>query len=364
MDIVKYFPEEAKKALSKRGTDVISEIGEDIIKDVVLNVLVGENLRDNTELLTRKRLLTLNAATLFMLIKGQSEDPEFIAKLHERAEARLSQKGVPRHEKWILQWALGLTDKAFQNVLRDDIKNLQTYKENYKNVLLKSVAEFEKDYGKLAGNLKIGDIDAAVDWDLMSYLMTLVGSQTLAIRGSDKSSFGKLFEKLVLGSLLSILGFRQVEPTNIGDGNKVFWLSERKDKRESDGTLLFEKGKGVRFDIGFIGRGNPEISLDKVSRFERELEINSTKYYIATIIIVDTIGANSRIESLAEKIDGNLVQMSGAYWPRKVAQVLNQKIGYDDEILRLSGTELHNLLKARLEKVDFKSLVKQGFDTK
>jgi hypothetical protein len=74
MDVINYFPKEATRALSNTGSDVIAEIGEDIIKDVVLNVLVGENIRDNTELLTRKRLLTLNAATLYMLIKGQSED--------------------------------------------------------------------------------------------------------------------------------------------------------------------------------------------------------------------------------------------------------------------------------------------------
>ncbi len=363
MDITKYFPEDAKRALSNTGTDVIAEIGEDIIKDVVLNVLMGENLRNNTELLTRKRLLTLNAATLYMLVKGQSEDSQFIELLHERAHKRLLQKGVPKQEKWILQWALGLTDKAFQNVLRDDLSNLETYKDNYKNVIMKSVDEFVADYGTLSGTVQIGGLSAPLDWQMMSHLMTLVGSQTMAIRGSDKSTFGKLFEKLILGSLLSLLGFRQVTPGNIGDGNRVFWLSERQDKRESDATILLEKGKGVRFDIGFIGRGNPEISLDKVSRFERELELDATKYYMATIIIVDSIGANSRIESLAERIDGSLVQMSGAYWPRTVARILHDKIGYQDEILNVSGRELHDLLRQRLETVDFGNLVKQGFDS-
>jgi len=361
MDIIKYFPEEAKRALSNSGSDVIAEIGAEIIKDVVLNVLMGENIRNNTELLTRKRLLTLNAATLFMLIKGKTEDPQFIELLHQRAYERLTKKGVPKQEKWLLQWSLGLTDKAFQNVLRDDVANLESYKNNYKDVILASVEEFERDYGNLSGTVRIGDDSTELDWQLMSHLMTLVGSQTMAIRGSDKSTFGKLFEKLILGSLLSILGFKQVTPDDIGDGNKVFWLSERKDKRESDATILLEKGKGVRFDIGFIGRGNPEISLDKVSRFERVLEIDTTKYYMATIIIVDSIGANSRIETLAERIDGSLVQMSGAYWPRKVAQILNSKIGYNDEIVNLTGSELHELVKARLENVDFRSLVAQGF---
>lgn len=361
IDITKYFPEEASRALSKSATDVIAEIGEDIIKDVVFNVFTGENIRDNTELLTRKRLLTLNAATLFMLVKGSSEDSRYIELLHERAYARLASKRVPKREKQILQWILGLTDKAFQNVLRDSLLNLKIYKDNYKDILVKSVEEFEKDYGKLTGNIELEEIHTTLNWQLMSYLMTLVGSQTMSIRGSDKSTFGKLFEKLILGSLLSVLGFRQVSSDDIGDGKKVFWLSEREDKRESDGTILLEKGKGVRFDIGFIGRGNPEISLDKVSRFERELELNSTKYYMATIIIVDSIGAHSRIETLAERIDGHIVQMSGAYWPKKVAQLLHDSTGYNDELLKATGKRIPQILNKRLENVNFRDLVKQGF---
>jgi len=100
---------------------------------------------------------------------------------------------------------------------------------------------------------------------------------------------------------LTLLGFRLVSKENIIDFNKVFWLSERKEKRESDATALIRAGQGVRFDIGFIGRGNPEISLDKVSRFEREIELGRQKHYMATIILVDRIGERSRIVELAEK---------------------------------------------------------------
>ena len=112
-----------------------------------------------------------------------------------------------------------------------------------------------------------------IDWDTILQIMTSIGAQTLAIRGSEKSTYGKLYERLILGVLLEILGFKLVNRENIKNPKKVFWLSSRDEKRESDATLLFEAGKGVRFDIGFIGRGNPEISLDKVSRFEREITL-------------------------------------------------------------------------------------------
>ncbi len=359
--IVDYFPAEAKKALSHSGIDIISEIGADIIRDVVLGILIGENIRNSTELLTRKRLLTLNAATLIMLMDGRADDPLFIEELHERAYKRLSAGGVPAQEKIILQWVLGLNGKAFQNVLSGDLRNLKKYTENYQEVIDKSVEEFEKDYGGFKGKLSLGNRSIDLDWKLASYLMTITGSQTMSIRGSDKSSFGKLFEKLILGSLLVILGFKQVEPPDLGNGKNVFWLSERQAKRESDATILLEKGKGIRFDIGFIGPGNSEISLDKVSRFEREIELATEKHYMATIVIVDRLGPASRTEELARGIGGHIVQMSGAYWPSKIARIL-QEYGYNDEILNTQGTNLHALLTKRLKDVNFSKLVKQGFD--
>ena len=62
----------------------------------------------------------------------------------------------------------------------------------------------------------------------------------------------------------------------------------------------------MRFDIGFIGRGNPEISLDKVTRFERVISLQGAHFYLATIILVDRIGANSRIETLAQAVEGTI----------------------------------------------------------
>jgi len=186
--------------------------------------------------------------------------------------------------------------------------------------------------------------------------MNTIGAQTLAIRGSDKSTFGKLFEKLILGTLLSLLGFELVKPNDISKPKNVFWLSST-EKRESDATLLYSPGKAVRFDIGFIGRGNPEISLDKVSRFEREIELGRSKWYVNTIIIVDRIGKNSRIEALAKRINGRIVQMSGAYWALEIAKILKSSFGYKNEILDLNRAELGNYLKKKLDTISFENLL-------
>ena len=52
--------------------------------------------------------------------------------------------------------------------------------------------------------------------------------------------------------------------------SKLFIINS--EKKENDAALLFTTGSGVRFNIGFKGTGNPEISLDDVSRFDREIE--------------------------------------------------------------------------------------------
>jgi len=165
-----------------------------------------------------------------------------------------------------------------------------------------------------------------------------------------------LFEKLVLGSLLHILGFRHVAPPP-QEYEKVFWLSSRDEKRESDATLLYELGQGVRFDIGFIGRGNPEISLDKVTRFEREISLGRSKFFMATIILVDRIGANSRIERMAEEVQGTIIQMSAGYWPRQVAQVLNRTLGFKHDLVRMNDSETEKYLRKAMKKVPLEEFI-------
>ncbi len=156
------------------------------------------------------------------------------------------------------------------------------------------------------------------------------------------------------------MGFDFVPKNNIENPNKVFWLSSTGDKRESDATLLYEAGKGVRFDIGFIGRGNPEISLDKVSRFEREIEFGNDKWFMATIILVDTIGKRSRIGRLAEAINGSIIQMSMTYWPKQVAIELNKKIGLTHELVTMPDEDVPGYLHDKMAKLALEKFISKA----
>jgi hypothetical protein len=231
--------------LAGSGASFIQQIGLDVIRDILLDILTGKNLRDSTESLTRRRITALNLAIVSLFLKGSERSPDFVSQLPYLASDILASKGISKADRWLSQWILGLTDKAVQNVLRDNKALIETYRDRYIQACQEIIDTHKNLYGDLTASLKQdSESEVQIGWLFMAYLLNAVGSQTLTIRGSDKSTLGKLFEKLVLGSLLSILGFQQVAPHQLGEG--IFWLSSQDEKRESDATLLYELGKGVR----------------------------------------------------------------------------------------------------------------------
>ena len=348
---------EALQLLSASGTDLVKQIGMDVVRGIVLDVLTGKNLRDSTEVLTRRRIAALNLAMIRLFIKGATLSNDFAAQLPHLATQFLTMGHLSKADRWLAQWVLGLTDKAYQNVLRDNPEALAAYRDQYIEACRNVIASTTRDYGEIRGQLALDSgVKAEVNWLFLTYLLNTVGAQTLAIRGSEKSAYGKLFERLVLGSLLHILEFEHVVPPP-PRFERVFWLSSQGEKRESDATLLYEPGKGVRFDIGFIGRGNPEISLDKVTRFEREIEMGRSRFYMATIILIDRIGRNSSIEGLAKRVDGTIIQMSASYWPQQVARVLNQTCGLKHALVDMPQDHIGGFLRDKLAQVPLEDFI-------
>lgn len=342
--MARFVPDALTELIGSRGIDVVKRVGLDVVKGVIADVLCGKNLRDSTEMLTRRRIGMLNAATLAFFVKGVSSSAQFLEELPRIAADGLTRR-PSKQERWLLQWILGLTEKGVQNVLRDSEKALEGYRKKFVETSKDIANRCEAEYGPVAGKIALRDgSEAAVSWHMLVSLFCTIGSQTLAIRGSEKSTYGKLFERLILGTVLEILGFKFVQQPP-GETKKVFWLSSTFGARESDATALIGPGQAVRFDIGFIGRGNPEISKDKVSRFEREVEIDGTKYYSATFIIVDRIGERSKIVEQAKAINGTIIQMSMSFWPKQLALGLQSKVGFEHELCDMPATGLETYLR-------------------
>ncbi len=72
---------------------------------------------------------------------------------------------------------------------------------------------------------------------------------------------------------------------------------------------------------------------------------------MATIILVDRIGGNSRIETLAREVGGTIVQMSASFWIRQVVQVLNTSLGFEHALLTMSDDQVEAFLRQQIQQV-------------
>jgi hypothetical protein len=354
-NVSEFVPKLGADLSSYGGRQLLARIGEEAIREVVTSVLCGENLRSLTEGLTRRRLMLSNAAMLSTFLSASSAIPDFVRQSPTLIAEELTGGRLSKEKKLFLTWLVGLTEKGIQNILRgNDDDELKAYLSELNASLVESVKGAESVFGELSGSVSFQNQAVKLNWENVLYLFVAVGAQTLAIRGSEKSIYGKFFEKLVLGSLLTLLGFEKISPADTAKSERVFWMSQRENKRESDATLLLKRGVGIRFDIGFIGSGNSEISLDKVSRFEREMAHGRNLNYMNTVVIVDRIGAKSRIKELAKAIDGDIVQMSMSYWVKEVAGLL-AKNGFKHPILGMTNEQSLEFVRSSMKNVDLKS---------
>lgn len=347
--LINCIPSNGLNLVKYSGREFVDKLGLEIVQGVVGSILKGKNVRDLTESLTQRRVLLLSSSIIITYLNGLSSYENFEENLSKLIKENISLKINPE-EKSYLCWFLGLTGKSIQNVIRDN--NLDNYVDVFEDNLKNICASVEEVYGDLKLQINYQDKGYFLRWPNLLRCLLAVGAATLATRGSEKSLYGKTFEKFVLGSVLTILGFSYIDKTDTSRSSQVFWLSERQDKRESDATLIIRPGVGVRFDIGFIGKGNTEVSLDKVSRFERFMEHGKATYNTCTIILVDNIGNHSRISTMAQQIDGSILQMSEHYWVYQLALILKDKCGYTSDILHCSKEQSLAYIDARMKEID------------
>ncbi|HMI01675.1 MAG TPA: CfrBI family restriction endonuclease [Pedobacter sp.] len=355
-NVFSFFPEEGKVLLTGGGKEFIERIGVDSVRNAVYSVMIGENLRSQTEPLSRRRISQVSGALIAMVTKGYLKIDNLQSQLSQSAVdfLKISRKN-DNSAVWLAQWIIGLTGKSVQNVLRSDSAALQDYVKDFELAIRESADHCAKQIGDYSITLGYNDTDKReeirLDWEGMIRLTTMIGAQTLTIRGSDKSMYGKLFEKLVLGSILTILGFKRVDPKINTETEGVFWLSDSSANRESDATLLISAGKVARFDIGFIGPGNSEISKDKLSRFDKEIETSAGKGSSVTFIIIDRLPNTGKTKAAAEKIGAEIIQMSMQYWPRELGIKLRERFGFKHSIQSMKDNELNEFLEKSLNQI-------------
>lgn len=350
------FPEGGRVVLTGGGREFVERIGVEAVRRAVLSVMLGENIRTQTEPLSRRRITMASGSLVTLFARGLLAGEDFADRLSDMAVNQIaSARRSDKASVWVAQWLIGLTGKSVQNVLRSDPEAFGQYVADFEAAVEDAAGKCRREFGDLRMTLGFvedaGGRRAELGWKEIARLTTAVGCQTLAIRGSDKSMYGKLFERLILGSFLSVLGFERVNPSVNEKTEGVFWLSDSSDLRESDATLLFRPGKLARFDIGFIGVGNPEISKDKLSRYAREIEMAGGRSSSVTFIVVDRLPGTGKTQQAAEKVGAEIIQMSMKYWVKELAQKLGTRLGIRHELQRMEDDAVAAYLERKLSGV-------------
>lgn len=357
MAIYDAFDQIGKSNITSTRTDLVDSVGIDGMKDILRNVFEGGNVRDVTEFITQRRLLSSYAAMIDLFaneIGEKADNPEeYVASIKKDMQT------AKMNAKILNLWLIGLTKKGLDNIVRTEA-NLNDYTKSFSSSLSEVSCDMSEKFGDLSGELSIGDEKFKLNWQSMLLLCQVMGSQTLSIRGSSKSMNGKLFEKLLLGSLLSMMGFKFLPnpPKTISEKEKLFWLSNMdENERETDATLCYNK-IAISIDIGFIGKGNPEISLDKVTRFNRYKQIAGLGHEMKTIIIVDTVAKNSDLINKAKRVDGIVLQMSHDDWVIEFAKNICKIFDFEHPLAEIGKPGLDGYIRNALGKIDISEFIK------
>jgi hypothetical protein len=362
MNLDDLFPSAGRALLNAGGRDFIEKLGINTVRQVIIDVLCGDNLRTRTEPLTRQRVSLVSGALISMFAKGIRNVPNFFDSLSEIAVEQLRAKGKSNKASiWPAQWLVGLTGKSTDNVLRGNTEFVARYIQEFEAAVGSAATTCQVDYGDVELYLRSSrhdsDLPYTLTWNDIIRITTAIGSATLTIRGSDKSTYGKLFERLILGSALSVLGFSFDGSQESELTQNIFWLSDSSDDRECDATAIIRPGCVARFDIGFIGNGNPEITKDKLSRYSRDFEKYGSAYSSRTFVIIDRLPKTSKTTKIADQTGTQLIQMSMQYWIKDLALSLHDIYGHQTKILTMKDEDIKNYLSERLRDIPFLAFI-------
>ncbi len=340
-----------------KGTrqNFVERVGESGLKKIIKDIFIGKNIRDYTEFQTQSRLIYSYSALLELYVRLLGDKTDSVEQyadyiMNDYVEAENDEK------RKLDLWLLGLTGKGLDNITRD---NILDYRISFADSMNDIVASLEDYYGPVTGFVELSGRRIDLSWNTFSLLMMAAGAQTLTIRGSEKSTNGKMFEKLILGSLLTIMGFEYLKkpPARLDKNKKLFWLSHMDaNEREIDATFAYH-GKAVNVDIGFIGKGNPEITLDKVTRFGAYKEIGGVPHDMTTMIIVDTVADNSDLFQKAKRVNGYVFQMKDSDWTIQFAGVLCRIMGISHELTKKNAGSLEEYFRRKLGGIEIQNFI-------
>lgn len=241
------------------------------LRMLTFHLLMGRNYRLITEKNTKDKLLLTYLWLSDIVVEAQNTFGENWQA--ELVNDLIHTRSRTPEQKNLLFWLIGLTAKTSVNlgVATTDIPIVMT----------DLLAHIQTLFNQIGRQDQIND----------TWLLLMAGSATLNIRGSEKSKIGKVLEKVLIRTILSILGLEE---------NKNFWVNIDRDlevDREADAEIATNRGR-IRVEVGLTSSGNQEVTEDKISRVGRN-----------GIILFDKVGQRTRIYQTADRHSVKLVQI-------------------------------------------------------
>lgn len=309
------------------GESSSGEADEEWVRTQAALILLGENPRTITEKATRRGLMDAQAELLGGFLsptKGTQRD--LSAHTLSSITSTDSSSRVSTRIRKRLLLLMGLTGKTLENLTNRPNADRDTIVSDYSDMSMaardEAIARLREKHPDL--KIEIGGHVLDNPYERLMDCLTATGAVTLQKRGSDKSVFGKRLEIATLDSALRACGLVRVAPNTVSENS--FWLSHReKGARESDATVVLPGGNILKVDIGFIGGGNTEITMDKINRFPRTAVIGGRKRAVTTVTIVDRLSADSEAWRQARNRRAVLLEMSNPLWLGSLSETLHRR---------------------------------------
>ena len=328
------FPDDRKHLIGTlSGSSIIDEMSADEFRTMIIECMTGRNPRIHTENWAQSRVFHgVFTGIQEMYDRGKELNPDFITLAPQSAAEYLrshhtSTRGSPnrliKEDLLLCQWVCNLTSKGWDNILQANSDNLTEWGSS----VIDSIT-----------SVPFGDLEKNI-------INTTIYNASLAKKGGLKSAMGNLFEPLLLYCSLTACGVKFVNSESMSLSKGLCFTLDVTEGRQADARIKtgIKRPSKIDIDIGFIGKGNPEIIADKTQRFGNEVQIQQVvqqgaKPLHGTIIIVSAIPAKAQLVARqAAMLGASVITMSGKNWVHELSV----------ELKRLGVPNVRNMIEDR-----------------
>lgn len=373
---LRHFPEESRYILaSMEGQDYLESITEDEFRELILNLLNGVDPRSIFEAAFYEDIIIpMHRAIREMYVAGEEDDESFILNGPITAARWLTGHFKKLAEDYTIQRLKAMWRernlKGYSNLVHDELVAGLQWGEEIPPYMISEedrklcfwligstsgkgwAGQFGRDRERLlpwAENL-CDRIETADD-----VLAIARHAGSLSKKGGLKSMMGNLLEDPVLFAALKLCGLEFCGRNSVLEENGQFTLDLRaagEHHRQADAAVMISESL-IYFDIGWVSDSNPELTADKLQRFQNL----SQNEYANTIVIISQAAEGGEVRRIAAETNATLIVMGGNAWVTELHENLVER-GLQTELPPIdvenmpSGDDLLNGMKDRYTRPD------------